>query len=195
MMGSLDNDERFLRLLALALVDHPRATLQELATSIGVSKATLYRFCRTRDQLVDRLMSHTAQLMKQAIVDADLQNAPPADAIKRLIANHLSHSELTIFLVYHWKPDLMQISDRDNVWLDYENALDVFFLRGQREGAFRIDVTAAALTEIFIVTIAGLVDAEHRGRVARASLAILIEQMFLHGAVITGRAPGHNPQD
>lgn len=49
-------DERVLAALALALVDKPRATLQELAQAIGISKATLYRFSRTREELVDRLM-------------------------------------------------------------------------------------------------------------------------------------------
>ena len=55
--------ERLLIALSLAMVDQPRATLQELARAVGVSKATLYRFCQTRDQLVTRLMTHGAQVL------------------------------------------------------------------------------------------------------------------------------------
>ena len=51
-------DAATLSALALALVTQPRASLQELAKAIGVSKATLYRFCRTREQLVARLIAH-----------------------------------------------------------------------------------------------------------------------------------------
>ena len=35
--------EKLLVALAIAMVDQPRATLQELAKAVGVSKATLYR--------------------------------------------------------------------------------------------------------------------------------------------------------
>ena len=49
LLAAPAEEEKTLAALALAMVDHPRATLQELAKAIGVSKATLYRFCRTRD--------------------------------------------------------------------------------------------------------------------------------------------------
>lgn len=43
-------DEKLLKALAIAIVDHPRATFKEIAQAAGVSKATLNRFCGTRDQ-------------------------------------------------------------------------------------------------------------------------------------------------
>lgn len=46
-------DERLLKALADAIVVHPLATLKELAEAAGVSKATLHRFCGTRDNLVN----------------------------------------------------------------------------------------------------------------------------------------------
>ncbi|MNE74279.1 hypothetical protein D3C80_1703480 [compost metagenome] len=49
-------------------------------------------------------------------------------------------------------------------------------------GAFRIDVTAAVFTELFLTMIFGMVDAERRGRAASANSANVLEQMFLHGA-------------
>ncbi len=47
MTASTSPDAATLSALALALVTQPRASLQDLAKAIGVSKATLYRFCRT----------------------------------------------------------------------------------------------------------------------------------------------------
>lgn len=173
--------ERMLVALALAMVDQPRATLQDLAKAVGVSKATLYRFCQTRDQLVVRLMTHCAHVMKQALADSHLSSAPPRDALRSLIEQHLAHKELTAFLIYNWRPDTELEPDIMNSWSGYQETLDAFFLRGQREGEFRVDITAAALTELLIAVITSMVDAERRGRVARLGIALVAEQMMLHG--------------
>ncbi len=172
-------DNRVLAALAAALVDKPRATLQELAAAIGVSKATLYRFCRTREQLVEQLIHHSIEVFDEAILSADLESAPPLEALSRLIAANLEHRELTTFLVRHWEE--MAATGAQECGQG-EAALDAFFLRGQQQGVFRIDIGAAALTEIWTSILIGLVEAERRGRVARAGLAALVERAFLQGA-------------
>lgn len=173
--SSENEDNKVLAALALALLWHPRASLQELAKYIGVSKATLYRFCPTREELEGRLFAHGARLVTEAIEKAMLMTAPPLEALRRLFANSLQHKEITAFMTYHWKPD----EDCDAFgWL---TNLDAFFLRGQREGVFRIDISAQALTEIFGSLLVGLVDAERRGRVAKAHLAEVFESSFLNG--------------
>ncbi|HEJ2922602.1 TPA: transcriptional regulator, partial [Pseudomonas aeruginosa] len=83
---------------------------------------------------------------------------------------------------FQWRPDSLDEDTGGTRWLPYADALDAFFLRGQRENVFRIDVGAPELTEIFISLVFGLVDAERRGRVARAGMAALIEHFFLKGA-------------
>ncbi|ENO89819.1 TetR/AcrR family transcriptional regulator [Thauera linaloolentis] len=171
-------DKKFLAALALALVDQPRASLLELARAIGVSKATLYRFCRTREQLIERLMNHCTHVFSEAISTAELDTAPVPEAFRRLTANNLEHRELTAFLTYYWKDALKD----PGVEAGWDTALDTFFLRGQQEGVFRIDIPAPALTEIWVSMVIGLVDAERRGRVARAGLAALLERAFLQGA-------------
>lgn len=170
-------DRRILVALALALVEQPRASLQELSRAIGISKATLYRFCRTRQALIDRLAAHSGQVLDEVITSARLDSAPPLEALRQLIASHLEHRELTVFLMYYWKDASTDICAH----CEWDKALDAFFLRGQQAGVFRIDISAPALTEIFISTLIGLFDAERRGRVARVGLAALIENAFLDG--------------
>ncbi|QLF95035.1 winged helix-turn-helix transcriptional regulator [Pseudomonas sp. ABC1] len=179
MLGTEQEDNRILVALALALIDNPRASLQELAKAIGISKTTLYRFCRTREQLIERLMTHGAFVLGEAIRTAELDSGPPLEALRRLIANNLEHRELTSFLMYFWKEGPENLCE-DSGW---DASLDAFFLRGQREGLFRIDIPAAALTEILVNIMIGLSDAERRGRVARAGLAALIESAFLQGTL------------
>lgn len=170
-------DTRILSALALALVDQPRASLQELAKAIGISKATLYRYSRTRDELIQRLMNHSIQVLDDAMARADIADSPPLEALRRLTTNHLEHRELSAFLLYYWK-DSEMAPDEAAGW---ETKLDALFLRGQQAGVFRIDITAPALTEIWTFIVIGLMEAERRGRVARAGLVNVIEQAFLHG--------------
>ena len=144
------DDESFLVPLALALVAQPRANLQELARAIGISKATLYRYCRTREELIQRLIDHC-----------------------------LEHRALYAFVTYYWN----DVAVNHGIAAGWESVMDAFFLRGQREGVFRIDISAPALTEICVTLISGIIDAEYRGRVARAGLATLIENAFLNGAL------------
>lgn len=172
-------DHSILSPLALALVDRPRATLQELAHAVGVSKTTLYRFCRTRDQLIQRLIAYSTEALLDAIQAARLKDGAPQDALRRLVTNNLKHPEAILFLMYFWWREEQLNVCAEQAW---QTTLDGFFLRGQQLGVFRIDITAAALTEIWSSLVVALVDAERRGRVARVGLETLIESAFLTGA-------------
>lgn len=177
-------DAATLSALALALVTQPRASLQDLAKAIGVSKATLYRFCRTREQLVTRLIEYSMDTMNRLLQEARLDEGDPIEALRRLTALQLEHRELGAFLTYYWKDADASLSDAStSAW---DEQMDAFFLRGQQQGVFRIDFSAAVLTELWIAAFIGLADAERRGRVARvarAGLGALVERAFLQGAL------------
>jgi TetR/AcrR family transcriptional repressor of mexCD-oprJ operon len=175
--ASGNDDTKMMAALALALVDAPRSSLQELAKAAGISKATLYRFCRTRDDLIDRLLAHSMEVFSKAIDAAQLAEGPSIEALRRLTAMYLEHRELTAFLIYYWR-DAAKNPAMAEQW---DVALDAFFLRGQREGAFRVDIPAAALTEVWGSVVIGIADAERRGRVARSGISALIENAFLRG--------------
>lgn len=181
-LSGRSEDERLLAALALALVDNPRATLQELAQAVGVSRATLYRFSRTREELIDRLMLHATGCMQRAMEEARLGEGPAREALSRFINGQLEQRDMAAFLVYHWQPENIT-DERGRSSCDaYMEALDAFILRGQREGVFRIDIAAQAQTEALMALLTGLVDAERRGRVARAGMAAMVEALFLKGS-------------
>lgn len=174
-------DERLLKALAVANVDRPRATLKELAEAAGVSKATLHRFCGTRENLVEMLMDYCEQVLNQVIANCGLEDDEPLEGLQQLINEHLAHREMLVFLIFQYRPDSLD-PEVDPRWGPYNDALDAFFLRAQRLGILRIDVPAAVLTELFLSIIFAMVDAERRGRAARANTVTIIEQMFLRGA-------------
>ncbi|MBA4194926.1 MAG: transcriptional regulator [Comamonadaceae bacterium] len=176
------DDERLLAALALALVDNPRATLQELAQAVGVSRATLYRFSRTREELIDRLMQHATGCLQRAMEDARLDEGSALEALSRFVTGQLEQREMAAFLVYHWQPETIQ-DERGRTSCDaFLEALDAFILRGQHEGVFRIDIAAQTQTEALMALLTGMVDAERRGRVARAGVAAMVEALFLKGS-------------
>lgn len=175
-----DDDIRLLASLAQALVTQPRATLQELAQAVGISKASLYRFCRTREQLVEWLVLYSTRTISETLETAGLDSEPPLDVLKYLIDQHLSHRELTTFLEYYWREGDPSMESHHQQW---QRMMDAFFLRGQQQGVFRIDISAATLTEWWVSTVVGMADAERRGRVARVGLAAIIKSIFLHGTL------------
>lgn len=164
--------------LALALVDHPGATLKDIAKAAGVSKATLYRYSQTREQLLQNLTDYSMRTLSEEIERAELETRPVQEALRVLIDNYYRHPELTAFLMFYWKDVLVDMTIQKR-WTE---SLDRFFLRCQKEGFLRIDISASELMEIFIAIIIGLVDAERRGRVARGGLGALTERFFLQGA-------------
>lgn len=99
------------------------------------------------------------------------------EALKRLNAKHLEHCEFTLFLASYWN-EVEKPVEESAAW---EPKIEAFFLRGQQEGAFRVDFSAATLTELWLGIVIALIDGERRGRIPRAPLAQLAEQAFLQG--------------
>ncbi len=122
-MTLISHDERLIKALAVAIVDHPRATLKELAEAAGVSKATLHRFCGTRDNLVQMLEGHGETVLNQIIQACDLEHAEPLEALQRLIKEHLTHRELLVFLVFQYRPDFLDPHGEGARWQSYLEAL------------------------------------------------------------------------
>lgn len=176
-MAENETHDALLNALALALVDHPRASLQELACAVGVSKATLYRFSRTRESLISTLRLHSVKAYQRAIRNANLETATPVDGIRALLENYYLNKELTIFLIHYWHPEI----DNNDDCLASQEILDAFFLRGQQEGFFRIDISAVTMSECCHGLFFSLIDAERRGRVPRTKIISIIETMLLQG--------------
>jgi TetR/AcrR family transcriptional repressor of mexCD-oprJ operon len=183
-MDHPSTEEALLKALAVALVDYPRGTLKDIAQAAGVSKATLGRHFGTREKLVEMLLDHGTGVINRILTILNTESAPVEDVFRPLIESHFAHREFVAFLTHQWHIDSMNGSGGVIRWQPYRDGIDAFFLRGQRSGVFRIDLGAPVLTELFTSTIAGLVDAERRGRLGRAGMAAQLEQFFLFGASV-----------
>lgn len=71
------HDEQMLKSLTMAVVNRPRATMKELAQLAGMSKATLHRYCGTRENLGQRLEEYAESTLNLIIRSAGLQHLQP----------------------------------------------------------------------------------------------------------------------
>lgn len=177
-----DTEQALLRSLAQTLTENASATLQEMAKAAGVSRATLYRFAATREQLLATLQRHVLDVMARILEDADLDSQPPLDALRKLIVGYMAEREFCTFMVTQFDPFIKQ-NRTGNAYPDecliHEQRMDDFFQRGQETGIFRQDMPARWLTDLFFGFIHTLCESEYRGRIARADMKRLFEDMFL----------------
>ncbi|WP_269807627.1 MULTISPECIES: TetR/AcrR family transcriptional regulator [Pseudomonas] len=169
-----------LNTLFAAAALQPRASMQELAELAGISRATLHRLCGTRDNLDSQLERHARETLERILDSVAPLASSPLAALRQLIGEHLARGELMAFLVSRYHANLQANGQREADWQFYLDKLDALFLSGQQQGTFRIDVTAALLTELFMTLLYATVDARLRGRMPSASDGIM-EQIFLLG--------------
>jgi TetR/AcrR family transcriptional repressor of mexCD-oprJ operon len=182
MEGNMSNDthdEQLLKKLASAMTANPRATTQELAAAAGISRATFNRFCGTREKLMEMILGKAQQSL-QAIIDlAGKEVADYQAAISSLIEAHFENQEYLVFICG------VQNSLENAYWDSYLEALDVFFLNGQKAGAFQLDFSNQMLTELFLSMVCGMIDAKYRGRVAASGMENKMLAFFLNGILVS----------
>jgi TetR/AcrR family transcriptional repressor of mexCD-oprJ operon len=112
----------------------------------------------------------------QAIIDlAGKEVTDYPAAISDLIAAHFENQEYLVFVC-----EAQNILENE-YWNLYLEALDGFFLGGQKAGAFQIDFQNQMLTELFLSMVCGMIDARHRGRVAASGIDNKMLAFFLNG--------------
>jgi len=91
-----------LRSLASSLVAQPLATLAELSEAIGVSRATLYRFCPTREEILHRVMRHSMEMHSAIAKQCAEGDRPPAEVFDWMVEHYVEEREFAAFAFVHW---------------------------------------------------------------------------------------------
>ena len=177
--GSLP--DQLLRATASALVDKPFASLQELAKSTGVSEAILCGFCSDRDNLIALLYSGSLEQLDETIAEAHLETGSIGESLKSLTEGLLRNKEFLIFLTHRFELDEEVLRTQKVSWQEFQTKIDRFFLRGKFEGSLRNDVSAAAMSEVFIGMLLALINSARVGRIAESEILCSMETMFLKG--------------
>lgn len=171
--------EQLLRAAADFLGRRPNATQDEIATAAGVSRATLHRQFAGRPALMKAIEELAIAEMRDVLKTARLQEGSATEALRRLVAACRPVSPY-LALLYSQSQEL----DPDNtldVWQEIDTQITSMFERGQRDGDFRPDLTAAWLTEAFYGLVEATAWAVRAGRVADRDFDRLITELLLNG--------------
>lgn len=174
-MPLTQKNELLLKKLALAMATHPRDTFTELATIVGVSKATLHRIYGTRNDLEKLLLQQSDTIIQGIIRLANSDFNDYIDGLNQLIAAFYDNKEL-----FRWL--FLGTCTASEEYVDaYFSGLEGFFTRGQRRGTFRVELNADFLTTMFSSGIVALIDAELMGRIAPKGSRQEFADVFLQG--------------
>lgn len=168
-------EQDLMKKIAVAMSENPRSTIKEIAESVGVSKATLHRFCGTRENLENMLMQRAELAGLDLTKSAEKEYDDYISGLKELITAHYKEYE-----ILRWGFSF-QNNCQGEKYEPYLKALNSFFLRGQKQGAFRIDFSIEFLSTMFTSSIYGLIDAERKGRLAKVGTLESFEDFFLRG--------------
>jgi TetR/AcrR family transcriptional repressor of mexCD-oprJ operon len=171
--------EQVLRAAADFLGRRPNATQDEIAAAVGVSRATLHRYFAGRPALLEALDQLAVANMHEALKRARWQDGPAPEALQRLVsACEPVSGYLTLLYTQSQDFDANQAKE---AWAEIDAEIRQLFVRGQREGAFRIDLTAVWFTEAFYSLIAGAAWVIQVGRGAPRDFTHMVTELLLHG--------------
>ena len=171
--------EELLRAAADFLGRRPNATQDEIATAVGVSRATLHRHFAGKAALMEALEELAIAEMRDVLSTARPHQGPAPEALRRLVSACRPVSPY-LALLYSQSQEL-DLDHTLDVWQEIDTEITSLFERGQRDGDFRPDLTAAWLTEAFYSLVEGTAWAVRAGRVAGRDFDRLITDLLLHG--------------
>lgn len=159
----------------------PTAHLDEIARAAGISRATLHRLFPGRDALIREVGLLGLQRFAAALDTAATEEGDVEAALRRLVDAAVPDAMLCAFLA--GENQLYDHADINDLWEVQIDRLHALFLRGQREGVFRIELSAAWLSEAFFDLVAGIGWAIQDGRLAPRDAAFSLAELFLGGAL------------
>lgn len=169
-------------LAAVALLGRqPTAAMDEIARAAGISRATLHRMFPGRDALVREIGALALVRLEAALDAAAVEEGSPVEAVRRLAEAAVPEAPLVAFL--SGENRLFNDAEILAAWDRLDARITALFLRGQQGGAFRIELSAAWLSEAFSDLLAGVGWAVQEGRLAPRDSVRALTELFLGGAV------------
>jgi AcrR family transcriptional regulator len=123
---------------ASVLSAHPDASVEDVARAAGVSRQTIYAHFPSRDALLDAVVGRATAEVTAALEAAGLRDAPPAEALVRLLDAGWTASARYPFL-WHL-PAVTADQDRDRHGPVVERLREII-QRGQDSGDFDRSLT------------------------------------------------------
>ena len=160
-------------------------SMADIAAAAGVSRATLYRYFPTREQLLAALTTAGLNAAATRLAEADLDAVPVPEAIARIARVVAAAGSKYAAVADSADP-------AGTVEQQIGTMIEAVLHRGIDDGTLRGDLTAGELGFVlgYLLRAAGRMAAEHQAGTEKA--AALITSVFLHG---THNRPGATDGD
>ena len=158
-------------------------SMTEVAEAAGVSRATLYRYFPTREQLLQALAATALDATATRLAEAGLDTVPVAEGIARV-----ARVVATAGSKYAAVIGTMKTRPAGPVEYQIGTMIQALLRRGIDDGTFRGDLTIEELSFLLgsLLQAAARMAAEHQAGVEKA--AALVTSLFLHGTENRGDA-------
>lgn len=153
------------------------ASMSDVAEEAGVGRATIYRHYPNRETLLQALARAALAEAADRLAEADLDHAPVAEAIARVVRAFAAIGDRYVVLVQEQVPyDPGEIEERLTA------PVQAVIVRGQREGVLRDDLPAMWLGEVLGGLISGGLRLAQRERLGVERTSEVVTSAFLDGA-------------
>lgn len=149
-------------------------SLNDIGEALGMNKASLYYYVRSKDDLLRRLILRAGRHLRDVSQDPELARLPAMAALERLVREHcrvaFEHRHELGVLVHQrrYLDSLGEVSGRERAYVD---RLKSVIARGVAQGAFR-RVDPAIAAQFVLDTVNGLLRwYRPKGRASRNEVA------------------------
>ena len=156
----------------------PAASMEEIAAAVGISRATLFRRYPNRQVLVSAVARAAAEAYVAATDAARLEEGPPDDALRRLIA---ALAPLGVRFGLLTSQPLNELVEKELLTLvrDSDEQLRALVRRGQEDGVFRVDLSAEWVVIMVTWLLVGGADGVRLGQLAAREVERLVTETVL----------------
>ncbi|GAB3611310.1 hypothetical protein GCM10027414_34360 [Humibacter ginsengiterrae] len=161
------------------------ASMDEIAKSAGIARATLYRYFPNRERLLSAMAAATVDELALRIEEAQLDAVPFEEGVARLSRAIIATGSKFVALNADSATYRTTHPDFDS---RVTAPMRAFFARGIAHGELRGDLPADVLLDLFSGLIKGALGATARGHRGIEETAAAVTSVFLGGARVPPRS-------